>query len=169
MTWSILYPWLVTLHVLSAFAFMAIHGVSMAVWWRARRERDRTRLAAWLELSAGFIAPMLLAGLLLIASGVVVGIAGGWWFDGRWWLLASIGLLVVIVAVMTPMLSIPFAKARRGLGISHHASLGTDTVPVPIGDAELDELLSDRRPIVGAAIAIVGIVLITWLMETKPF
>ena len=168
MTWSV-YPWLVTLHVLCAFAFLTIHGVSMGVWWRARRERDRSRLTAWLELSAGFIAPMLLAGFLLITSGIVVGIAGGWWFDGRWWLWASIGLLIVIVAIMTPMLAIPFAKARRGLGIQSHASLGTDAVPVPIDDEELDRLLSDRRPAVGATIAIVGLVVITWLMETKPF
>jgi hypothetical protein len=38
-----------------------------------------------------------------------------------------------------------------------------------VDDAALDALLLDRRPLVGSAFAIVGIVVITWLMETKPF
>ena len=52
MTWADLYPWLLVFHVLCVLAFLAIHGVSMGVWWRVRRERDRVRLAAWFDLSA---------------------------------------------------------------------------------------------------------------------
>lgn len=169
MTWIGLYPWLLVFHVLSVLGFLALHGVSMAVWWRVRRERDRAKLATLLELSVGFMVPMSVAGLLLIVSGVLVGIAAAWWFNGQWWLWVSVGLLVAIVAVMTPMLAIPFSQMRRGLGIPSQSDLKSGTAPVPVDDAELHLLLADRRPTIGATFAIGGIVLITWMMETKPF
>lgn len=169
MTWAGVYPALLVFHVLCALAFMAIHGVSMGVWWRVRRERDRAKLIPLLELSADFITPMSLAGLLLIVSGILVGIAAAWWFNGQWWLWVSIGLLVAIVVVMTPFIAIPVSGMRRGLGMPTRADQKAGIVPAPVDDVELDRLLDDRRPTVGAALAIGGIVLITWLMETKPF
>ena len=145
MTWAGAYPWLLVLHVVSVLAFLAIHGVSMGVWWRVRRERDRVKLAPLLDLSAGFITPMLLAGLLIIVSGILVGIAGAWWFNGQSWLWVSIGLLVVIVAVMTPLISVPMTGLRRGLGMPSRADGTAGIVPAPVDDAELDRLLRDRR------------------------
>ncbi len=169
MTWAAVYPWLLVLHVLCVFAFLAIHGVSMGVWWRVRRERDRSRLIPLLELSAAAITPMSVAGLLLIVSGVLVGVAGTWWFNGQWWLWVSIGLLVLIVGVMTPLVAIPLNGVRRGLGVPIRADLKAGTSPAPVDDVSLDRLLRDRRPLIGGSLAIAGIVLITWLMESKPF
>ena len=169
MTWAGVYPMLLVFHVLCVLAFLAIHGVSMGVWWRVRRERDRAILEPLLDLSVGFITPMSLAGLLLIVSGILVGVAGAWWFNGQWWLWVSIGLLIAIVAVMTPLVAIPMTGMRRGLGMPTQADRKAGIVPAPVDDVELDRLLSDRRPTVGASLAIGGIVLITWLMETKPF
>ena len=169
MTWAGIYPWLVVLHVLCVFAFLAIHGVSMGVWWRVRGERDRTRLIPLLELSGGVITPMSVVMLLLLASGILAGVAGGLWFNGQWWLWASIAVLVVIIAVMTPLVAIPMNGVRRALGMPSAADVKAGIVPAPVDDATLDALLSDRRPLVGGSIAIVGIVLLTWLMESKPF
>lgn len=162
-------PWLVLAHVLAAFAFLAIHGVSMGVWWRLRTERERTRVASYLELSASMITPMSVAGLLLIVSGVLAGIAGGWWFDGHWWLWLSIGLLVVIVAAMTPLVAIPLGEVRRAIGVPTAAARAAGLAPDPVDDATLDRLLRNPKPRLGAAIGIGGIVLITGLMELKPF
>jgi len=162
-------PWLVLAHVLAAFAFLAIHGVSMGVWWRLRTERERTRVVAYLELSGSMIMPMSLVGLFLIVSGILAGIAGGWWFDGHWWLWLSIGLLVAIVAAMTPLVSIPLGEVRRAAGIPTAAERTAGLVPDPVDDATLDRLLRNPKPGLGAAIGIGGIVLITWLMELKPF
>jgi len=162
-------PWLILTHVLTAFAFLALHGVSMVVWWRLRTERDRTRVTAYLELSLSMLLGMGVAGLLLIATGILAGIFGGWWFNGQWWLWVSIGLLVVIVGSMTPLMGIPMSEARQAVGIPTEAQRKAGTTPVPADDAELDRRLRSRRPTVGAGIGIIGIVLITWLMEMKPF
>lgn len=169
MTWAAIYPWLLVLHVLCVFAFLAIHGVSMGVWWRVRRERDRAKLSALLDLSIGFVTPMSVALLALIVSGILVGVAAAWWFNGQLWLWVSLGILVVIIAAMTPLIAIPMSGMRRGLGMPSRADVKSGTVPTPVDDAALDRLLSDRRPAFGSSIAIVGIVLITWLMESKPF
>jgi hypothetical protein len=167
--WADLYPWLLVFHVLSVLAFLAIHGVSMGVWWRVRRERDRAKLMAWFELSGSFVMPMLASGLLLIVSGVLVGVAAGWWFNGQWWLWVSIVLLAAIVQSMNSLNAIPLVEMRRGLGIPSRADHKAGTVPTPVDDATLDALLRDRRPLAGSVFAITGIVVITWLMETKPF
>ena len=169
MTWSGLYPFLLVIHVLSVFAFLAFHGISMGVWWRVRGERERAKLVPWLELSAASIVPMSIAALLLIVSGILVGVAGDWWFNGQWWLWVSVGTLVVIVAVMTPLVSIPMGHIRRGIGIPTQADTKAGIVPTPVDDAALDRLRRDPRPAIGGTIAVAGIVLITWLMETKPF
>jgi hypothetical protein len=169
MNWADLYPWLLVFHVLCVLGFLAIHGVSMGVWWRVRRERDRVKLVAWFDLSAGFMTPMMVAGLLLIVSGIVVGIAAGWWFNGQWWLWVSVVLLAVIVQSMNSLNAIPMVEMRRGLGIPNRADRAAGTVPRPVDDATLDTLLRDRRPLIGSALAIAGIVVITWLMESKPF
>lgn len=166
--------WLVLAHVLGAFAFLAIHGVSMGVWWRLRTERDRARVVSYLELSASMIGPMSFAGLALIVTGILAGIAGGWWFNGQWWLWLSIGLLVVIVGAMTPLVAIPLGEVRRALGIqmANQRAAGASPDPMPpdpVDDETLDRLLRNPKPRLGAAIGIVGIVLITWLMEFKPF
>ena len=118
MTWIALYPWLLVLHVSSALAFLAVHGVSMGVWWRVRHERDRTKLVPLLELSSSFMTPMFVVGLVLILSGILVGVAAAWWFNGQWWLWASIGLLVLIVLLMHPLLGVPMFMIRRALGIA---------------------------------------------------
>lgn len=162
-------PWLVLLHVLSTFAFLAAHGVSMGVWWRLRKERDRTRVISYLDLSASMIIPMSVAALVLIVSGIVAGIVGGWWFNGQWWLWLSIGLLVIIIGAMTPLLAMPLNEVRRAAGIPTAEELKAGIVPTPADDATLDRALRNPKPAIGAAIGIGGIVLITWLMMLKPF
>ena len=89
MTWAGLYPWLLVLHVLCVFAFLAIHGVSMGVWWRVRRERDRAKLVGAARPVGRIHHPddaSRPAGP--IVSGILVGVAAAWWFNGQWWLWA---------------------------------------------------------------------------------
>lgn len=169
MSWSTVQPWLVVAHVLAVLAFIAAHGVSMGVWWRLRTERDRAKLTTLLELSASMIMTFSIAALVLIVSGILAGIGGAWWFNGQWWLWLSIGLLVVVIGVMTPLVAIPMNEIRRGLGVPTQQDKKAGTVPEPVDDATLERLLRNPKPAIGASIGIGGIILITWLMEMKPF
>lgn len=57
---------------------------------------------------------------------------------------------------------------RQGLGMPDLADARAGTTPAPMDEATLDALLLDRRPPFGSAAALAGIVVTTWLMETKP-
>jgi hypothetical protein len=70
---------------------------------------------------------------------------------------------------MNSLNAIPMVRMRQGLGMPNLADARAGTTPTPVDDATLDALLLDRRPLFGSAFAIAGIVVITWLMETKPF
>jgi hypothetical protein len=41
--------------------------------------------------------------------------------------------------------------------------------PPALGDRELDELLSSSRPMATAAVGLIGIVVLVYLMMVKPF
>ena len=92
-----------------------------------------------------------LSGLLLIVSGILVGVAAGWWFNGQWWLWLSIVLLVAIVLVMNPLVPIPMNQMRQGLGLMPTVEPRAGKVVVPVDDDGLDRLLLDRRPLVGGS------------------
>ncbi len=75
--------WLVLLHILSVFAFLPVHGVSMTVALRLRHERDRARIGAYLDLSNVYLGGMYGTLGLLLLFGILSGIAGAWWTSGR--------------------------------------------------------------------------------------
>ena len=162
-------PWLILLHILSAFGFLAVHGISMGVFFRVRKERERARLATLLEFSATYLNALYLFLLLLLVSGIASGILGGLWTNGQLWLWVSLGLLIALVVAMYYFMTEPFSAMRSGLGIASMQDRKKGIMPTPVGDAELAVLLTSRRPVGGAALGIGTIVVITWLMEMKPF
>jgi hypothetical protein len=158
--------WLVFVHVLSAFAFAASHGVSLYAAFRIRRERDPNRLAALLDLSAFSLYGVLVSVLVLLGSGF----AAGWLLGsfGRGWFWTSVVLLVVIGGLMTPLGGMYYNRIRQALG--QRQGLKKDQPdPVPLPPAELERLLETRRPewllLVGGG----GFVVILWLMMFRPF
>jgi hypothetical protein len=162
-------PWLVVLHVLSAFGFLAVHGISMGVLFRVRKERDRGRLAALLEFSATYLTALYIFLLVLLVSGIASGILGGHWTDGRLWLWVSLGLLIALVVAMYYYMTEPFTAMRSGLGIQGYQDKKKGIMPTPVSDAELEVLLMAQRPVIGATLGVSTIVVITVLMMMKPF
>src|SRR3954463_8067566 len=105
---------LVFLHVLGAFMFVAGHGVSMFVVFQARKEADRGRLAALLDLSGWSLAVAGIGMLVLLVGGIWSGIILGSW--ARLWIWVSLILFVVIGGIMTPVGGAYLRKLRVGLG-----------------------------------------------------
>src|ERR687896_1280471 len=93
-----MYQWIVILHVLGAFAFVAAHGVSMVAVFQLRGERDRARQAALLEVSGTGVGLMYIGLLVLLAAGILAGFLGDHW--GRLWIWVALATLVVVAAVM---------------------------------------------------------------------
>ncbi len=159
--------WIVFVHVLGAFAFAAGHGVSMFVAFQVRRERDRERLEALLDLSAWSLGLAGLGLLVLLAAGIRAGIVLGSW--SRSWIWISLVLLIVVGGAMTPIGSGYFSRARLAIGQRTRNLKASDPDPVPATDAELDAVLESKRPELLLAIGAGGFTVILWLMMFRPF
>ena len=112
------YPWIVLVHVISVLGFLAAHGVSMGVVFRLRSERELGRVRALLDLSASSLGSMYLFVLVVLLSGIVAGIVGGWWTSGTLWIWASLILLIAIVVYMSYRASPYFTALRQAAGLA---------------------------------------------------
>lgn len=159
--------WIVFIHVISAFLFVAGHGVSMFVAFQVRRETDRGRIAALLDLSAGSLILATVAAIVLLIAGILAGIVLGSW--SRWWIWVSLALLVVIGVLMTPLGVGHLNAIRMAVGVRTRDLKEGDPDPTPASDEELAAVLASRRPEQLLLIGGVGFVVLLWLMMFKPF
>jgi hypothetical protein len=160
-------PWIKFLHIAGAFLFVAGHGVSMAMVFRLRQERDPERMKAILDLSSGSLNVAGIGLLVLLVAGIVGGIVGGYF--GQAWIWVSLVLLIVIGGLMTPLAGIHFGQVRAALGMRTRNLKPGDPDPVPLPLDEVLAMTRSRRPDYAAAIGGVGLLAILWLMTFKPF
>jgi uncharacterized membrane protein len=158
---------IVFLHVAGAFAFVAGHGVSMFVAFQIRRERDRERLGALLDLSGWSLALAGIGLLVLLVTGILAGIVLGSF--GKTWIWISLVLFIVIGGLMTPIGSAYFTSARNGIGQRTRGLKPSDPDPVPVSDVELDRILESKRPELLLLLGAGGFLVILWLMMFRPF
>jgi hypothetical protein len=161
-----MYEWIVLLHVLGAFTFVAAHGVSMVAAFRLRGERDRDRQVALLGVSATGIGLMYIGLVVLLVGGIWAGFAGDHW--GRLWIWASLATLVVVIVVMYVVATPFYGRMRAATGEGPWAERAASYKP-PATAADLEMLATSSRPWVLALVGGVGLVVIVWLMLLKPF
>ena len=161
------YPWIVLLHIVGAFVFVASHGVAIWMSMQISRERDRTRIAALLDLSSASIGSLYIGLLLLLVGGIWAGLVGDWFKFG--WIWLALGLLVAITVLMYLIATPFFSKLRAALGQRTLQTKKTDPDPVPLSDGEI-QAIAERAPVASlTAIGVGGLLVILWLMVVKPF
>lgn len=160
-------PWIVFIHVAGAFVFAAGHGVTMYVAFAIRREPDRAKLAALLDLSAKALASAGIGLLVLFVAGILAGVIAGSW--SRAWIWVSLVLFIAISLAMTPIGGAWFSKLRVGLGQRTRAQKPADPDPVPVSDGELAALQASNVPEVLLVIGGGGFLVILYLMMFRPF
>jgi amino acid transporter len=159
--------WFVYLHVIGAFMFVAGHGVSMFAVFQVRKERDRSKLVALLDLSGWSLAVAGIGMLILFISGIVAGLVLGSW--GRWWIWIALALFIVIALLMTPVGGEYLRRLRLALGQRPRNAKPGDPDPVPVSDEELAALQASRRPELLLWLGAGGFAVILWLMMFRPF
>ena len=159
--------WIVFLHVLGAFMFVAGHGVSMFVVFQARRERDRGRLGALLDISGWSLGVAGVGMLVLLVSGILAGIVLESW--SRLWIWVALVMFIVIGGLMTPIGGAYLRGLRAGIGQRPRNAKPGEPDPVPVGDGELAALQASRRPELLLAVGGGGFAVILWLMMFRPF
>lgn len=154
------YQWWVFLHIVGVFGFLLGHGVSVAVTFRLRRERDPARIGALLELSGSSLTLFFYGLLLLVVAGVVAGFIGKYW--GQAWIWTAIAVLVAISVAMS-VLARPYYKRVRL--VTEALASGSEAVT----QEQFVRILRSPLPLVIAAIGFAGLLVILWLMMFKPF
>lgn len=159
-----LYPWIVIAHVFFVIVAFFAHGASAFAIFRVRSATDRTELRTLLDLSA---TSLITAGITLLAA-ILLGIWAAIMGDhfSRSWPWVSIGVLVVVVLAMTPLAANPMRELRAALGIGNDKS-GAPLVPG--SDAQIAAAKARMQPELTMFVGIVGLALLVWLMEGKPF
>jgi uncharacterized membrane protein len=154
------YAWFLWLHLVGVLGFVGAHGVSAAVGFRLRRERDPARIRALLDLSKaarpwGYVALLLLGigGLTLAFAPGVVEVS----FVDDGWIWASIAVLLVLLIGAVP-LAVPYYRRVR-LAVAEGSTVAPE---------ELDRLLGSARPLLIALVEGGGLLILVWLMVAKP-
>jgi hypothetical protein len=159
-----LYPWIVIAHVFFVILAFGAHGASAFAIFRVKTATDRAELRTLLDLSGTSLIVAGIALLLAILLGIWAAIMGGHF--SRAWPWVSIGVLVVVVIAMTPLAANPMRELRAVLGI------GNDKSGAPLQAGTDDQLVAANaklRPEATMVVGVVGIALLVWLMEGKPF
>ena len=166
-----LYPWIVFIHVASAFSFVLAHGVAVFVGFRIRQECDRARIAALLDLSTASLPLMYGALLTLVLTGIAAGAIGGWL--GRAWIWTSIGVLVAVAVAMGVIASPHYLRIRQLVGSSISPRQARGLPPLSSDcetvEREIAARLRSRRPELLTSVGGGGLLIVLWLMLAKPF
>jgi hypothetical protein len=160
------YPWIVIAHVFFVIIAFGAHGTSAFAMFQAKRETDRARLAAVLDLSGASLGVAGVGLILAVVLGIVAAIMGGHF--GRLWPWAAIGVVVVIFGAMTPIGANPMSDLRKTLGLPSRADKKGE-VPRAGTDAEVRAAQDKLRPELLTTLGIVALAILVWLMELKPF
>jgi plastocyanin len=153
------YQWWVIVHLVGVFGFLIAHGVSIAITFRLRKERDPRRVADLLELSGSTIRVFYVSLFVLLLGGVIAGFLQDWWSQG--WIWAA--LLVLILASLSM-----FFMARpyyRRVGLVARAKAEGETA---VTDEQLDQVLRSSPSTWVMAIGAVALAVILYLMLFKP-
>jgi hypothetical protein len=159
--------WLIYIHVLAAITFFLLHGVSAAMAFRIRKERDFARIRAMLDLSLDTTMPMGIAMLAMGLTGIVLPFLVHIWNQIYIW--ASIVLLLGVVVYMAMFNEKHFKELRRLVGLPYMKGNKQYPAEPPSSPQEVDALLT-KTSVTGLVVA--GYVVpafILWMMIFKPF
>jgi len=145
-------------------------GVAATMAFRLRSEPNPARIAAILDFSLWQLSPrslMSIGFVVLFLSGIAAGFTGGHWV--RWWIWLSIGLLVVVTGLMTPVAAGHYNKVRAAIGQKPPRDKSDAPPPAPLPIDQLEPLLIASTPWILVAVGGIGFAAIVLLMVLKPF
>ncbi|OGO74716.1 MAG: hypothetical protein A3K45_00760 [Chloroflexi bacterium RIFOXYC12_FULL_59_14] len=162
-----LYQIVVFLHIVFVFGYLLAHGVSAAVAFALKKERDPQRIRAMLDLSAASYPTMFMSLYAFITFGIIAGFQMNWWKFG--WIWVSIVILLLIVFLMMAFGGGLYGEARKAAGTRYNVK-GKWFPPEPAkSDEEVYAILAKTNPILLTVIGYGGFAIIAWLMIAKPF
>ena len=162
-----IYQIVVFLHILCVFGYLLAHGVSAAVSFALKKERDIQRVRALLDLSAASYPWMTRLMWAFLLFGIAAAFMGG--FQARIWPWLSLVLGILIFFGMALFGANHYGEARKLLGLRYNVK-GKWFPPEPAGNIEeVHALLAKVNPVMLTIVGYGGFAVIVWLMRLKPF
>ena len=154
-----MYQWWVFIHLAGVFGLLVSHGVSVAVTFRLRAERDPARVVTLLETSGSTITAFYVSLGVLLLGGIAAAFDAGLW--GYGWIWASLALLA---AVMMAMYALARPYYHRIRFVATALAEGSRAVT----PEQFERLLKGPQPLSIAGIGFAGLAVILYLMLFKP-
>lgn len=159
-----MYQWLIYLHVFAVLGFLLAHGPHAGVMLRLRGAEDPEKVFAMFEALSELTLIRVLLGIV-VATGLLAGVLGGWW-DRAWFWLAIVLLLLITLAM-------------RRWGGSYY-TLVENAATAVLDERQVDSAATgamerfvaaraSSEPIWMTVIGVGGLAIILWLMIFKPF
>jgi len=161
-----MYPWIVFLHILSAFAFFMAHGASAVMAFRLQREHELDRIRAILDLSNAALPITYMSVMVLLLAGIIAGIMGSWFSQG--WIWTALVLIVLLWFGMHYYASRYFTPIRKAVGLPYRDH-GDQPAQTPASEAEIAAAIRAANPTILLVISFGLVAVILWLMMFKPF
>lgn len=163
-----LYQLVVFLHIVCVLGYLLAHGVSAAVSFALKKERDLDRIRALLDLSAASYPAMLWTLLAMIVFGLAAAFLNMvWWKFG--WIWVSIVLLIAIIVLMAVHGASVFGNIRKAVGLPYMVKGKPFPAESMGSDEEINAALAKVNPMLLLIIGYGGFAVIAWLMTAKPF
>jgi plastocyanin len=153
------YQWWVFVHLAGVFGLLVSHGVSVAVTFRLRAERDPTRAVTLLEISSSSITAFYVSLGVLLLGGIAAAFDGGWW--GYGWIWASLATLMAVIVAMYALARPYYHRIRF---VARALAEGSRAVT----PEQFERLLRAPRSLSVATIGFAGLAVILYLMLFKP-
>ena len=158
---------IVSIHVIGVILFVVAHAVSAGVVLMVWRERDPDKLRRLLTLSRQSLLVAFIGLAAWFLGGILAGFSGNWWTSGRYWIWAAVVLAVVLIGLMTPMGRIYLNRVREAVGID--PDTGKVDSSKQVDPVAVEAAVASGQPLLLAALGIVGLAILYWLMVAKPF
>jgi hypothetical protein len=160
-----MYIWLVYAHIGSVLLFVLAHGASAAMALQIKREASTEGVRALVilsTLSSRVMYPFL---LLIIITGLWLGVAGGWF--GHAWIWTALIALILTVGLMT-LMGRQYHQIRVAAGQGRRRDRGGDSA-APATPDEVRRLALSTSPWPITIVGLLALGFILWLMLFKPF
>lgn len=167
---SLIYTWVLYLHILSILGFLAAHGIAIGVIYKLRRANQPEEMRTLLSLSRSSVGALHGAVFVVLITGVALGFLGNLW--SQLWLWVALVVLFVAWGMMGFLGTRYYDRARRSLGIL--TFYGPGNKPAEISKANSNpegamKLVTSSRPLLLTALGGGGLIFMLWLMIFKPF
>lgn len=153
-----MYQWFVFLHLAGLVVFVLAHGASAFISLRLPAQRNPVVVASYLETSKIATQTMYGGLILLLIGGAGAATVNDFWTEP--WIVASIVVLVVVIGLMYALGTGYYSGLRKLLAEGSGGSV--------VSEEELARRLDPQRPRILAAVGVIGLLILVWLMVLKP-